>query len=68
MKQKKFLPYILLFPTVLFVTVFTVWPTFLSLYKSFFKQRLNIAKFREPTFTGLQNYTELFRIRNLSMY
>lgn len=61
MKQKKLLPYILIFPTFLFVTVFTVWPTLLSLYKSFFKQRLNIAKFREPVFFGLGNYIELFK-------
>ncbi len=61
MKQKKYLPYVLIFPTFLFVTVFTVWPTFLSLYKSFFKQRLNIARFREPVFYGIKNYTQLFQ-------
>ncbi len=60
MKNKKLLPYILLLPTLLFVTVFTVWPTVLSVYKSFFKQRLNIAKYRDPVFTGLTNYKELF--------
>ncbi len=60
MKNKKILPYILLLPTLLFVTVFTVWPTVLSVYKSFFKQRLNIAKYRDPVFTGLTNYKELF--------
>ncbi|RKX90757.1 MAG: sugar ABC transporter permease [Spirochaetes bacterium] len=60
MKQKKLLPYLLIFPTFLFVSVFTVWPTLLSLSKSFFKQRLNIAKYREPVFNGIQNYSELF--------
>ncbi len=60
MKQKKILPYLLIFPTFLFVSVFTVWPTLLSLSKSFFKQRLNIAKYREPVFNGIQNYSELF--------
>lgn len=61
MKQKKILPYILIFPTLVFVTVFTLWPTGISLFKSFFKQRLNIAKFREPVFIGLGNYKELFQ-------
>ena len=31
----------------------------LSLYQSFFRQRLNIARFREPTFVGLDNYITL---------
>ncbi len=61
MKQKKILPYILVFPTLVFVTVFTLWPTVISLYRSFFKQRLNIAKFRDPVFIGLGNYKELFQ-------
>ncbi|MCB9133940.1 MAG: sugar ABC transporter permease [Anaerolineales bacterium] len=54
------LPYGLLLPTVIFVAVFTVWPVILSVYQSFFLQRLNIARFREPTFTGLGNYIDLF--------
>jgi sn-glycerol 3-phosphate transport system permease protein len=36
------------------------WPTLLSVYQSFFRQRLNIARFREPTFHGLGNYVDLF--------
>ena len=54
------LPYILIFPTLLFVAVFTAWPTLLAIYQSFFLQRLNIARFREPTFIGLDNYRMLF--------
>ncbi len=53
------LPYVLLSPTLFFVALFTAWPTLLALYKSFYRQRLNIAKFREPTFVGLQNYAHL---------
>ncbi|MCA9934725.1 MAG: sugar ABC transporter permease [Ardenticatenaceae bacterium] len=54
------LPYLLIFPTFLFVAVFTAWPTLLAFYQSFFQQRLNIVRFREPTFIGLENYTKLF--------
>jgi len=54
------LPYLLLIPTATFVTLFTAWPTLVSLYQSLFRQRLNIARYREPTFIGLQNYVHLF--------
>jgi sn-glycerol 3-phosphate transport system permease protein len=54
------LPYLLALPTVIFVAVFTVWPVLLSIYQSFFLQRLNIARFREPTFIWLGNYSALF--------
>ncbi len=53
------LPYLLVLPTVVFVALFTAWPTVLSFYLSFFRQRLNIARFREPTFVGLENYQTL---------
>jgi sn-glycerol 3-phosphate transport system permease protein len=54
------LPYLLILPTMVFVALFTAWPTLLSIYQSFFRQRMNIAKFREPTFIGLGNYIGLF--------
>ncbi len=54
------LPYLLIFPTLIFVAVFTAWPTLRALYMSLFRQRLNIARFREPTFIGLENYIDLF--------
>ncbi len=60
-KRINLLPYILISPTLFFVTMFTVWPTLLSVYQSLFKQRLNIAKFRTPSFVGLQNYTSLLK-------
>ncbi len=55
------IPYLLLLPTFLIVSLFTVWPTIVSLVKSLYRQRLNIAKFREPTFIGLGNYIQLFK-------
>ena len=59
-RSKPSLPYLLILPTVFFVALFTAWPTMLSIYQSFFKQRLNIAKFRDPAFVGLENYVKLF--------
>ena len=50
----------MLLPTAGFVALFTAWPVLLSIYQSFFHQRMNIARFREPTFIGLGNYLELF--------
>jgi len=54
------LPYLLILPTFIFVALFTAYPVLLSFYQSFFRQRMNIARFREPTFVGIQNYTDLF--------
>ena len=59
-RKARFLPYLLLLPTLIFVAAFTAWPTILAFYQSFFRQRLNIIKFREPTFIGLENYIDLF--------
>ncbi len=53
------LPYLLVLPTAFFVALFTAWPTLLALYQSFFRQRLNIARFHQPTFVGLENYQAL---------
>ena len=54
------LPYLLILPTLVFVAMFTAWPTLQSLYLSLFRQQLNFAKFRNPVFTGLGNYASLF--------
>ncbi|MGH2513090.1 MAG: carbohydrate ABC transporter permease, partial [Candidatus Limnocylindrales bacterium] len=51
------LPYLLLAPTLLFVVVFTLWPTVRVLYDSLF---LSNAATPVPTFTGLGNYASLF--------
>jgi sn-glycerol 3-phosphate transport system permease protein len=54
------LPYLLILPTLLFVTLFTIWPTISSAVGSFYVQRLNMAKYRNPVFGGLANYQALF--------
>lgn len=59
-KGFKPLPYILILPTAAFVALFTAWPVLLSIYQSFFRQRMNIAKFREPMFIAWGNYIDLF--------
>lgn len=58
-RRSSLLPYLLVLPTMIFVALFTAWPTLLSLYQSFFRQRLNMARFRQPTFIGVENYQEL---------
>ncbi len=58
--KKTLLPYFLILPTFIFVALFTAWPTLLSFYQSFFRQRMNVVKFREPTFIGIDNYAHLF--------
>ena len=57
--RRTWLPYLLILPTGIFVTLFTIWPTINAIWSSFYRQRLNIAKFREPTYVGLQNFSEL---------
>ena len=59
-KKRSGLPYLLILPTAAFVALFTAWPVLLSFYQSFFLQRLNIARFRDPTFIGFGNYVDLF--------
>ncbi|MFW5694705.1 MAG: carbohydrate ABC transporter permease [Alkalispirochaeta sp.] len=58
-KTHHVLPYLLIFPTLVFVLVFTVYPTVASIVGSFFQHRLNIPRFREPVFYGLGNYVDL---------
>jgi sn-glycerol 3-phosphate transport system permease protein len=43
------------------VTLFTIWPTVSSFIKSFYIQRLNMAKYRDPVFGGFANYSNLFQ-------
>lgn len=59
-KRYSLAPYLLTLPTVFFVALFTAWPVLLSIYKSFFLQRMNVTRFREPTFIGIDNYINLF--------
>lgn len=51
------LPYLLLFPTLLFVTVFTLWPSLRVFYDSLF---ISNQAVKTPQFTGLGNYADLF--------
>ncbi|MFP4378542.1 MAG: carbohydrate ABC transporter permease [Spirochaetales bacterium] len=57
----RLLPYLLILPTLVFVLVFTVYPTLSSVVTSLFQYRLNIPRFREPVFYGLGNYADLLR-------
>ncbi len=50
------LPYLLLFPTLLFVTVFTLWPLVRVLYDSLFLQNQAV---QQAQFAGLGNYAAL---------
>ncbi len=59
-RSRSIVPYLLILPTFVFVAGFTIWPTLNALYASFFRQRLNVARFREPTFIGMGNYLKLF--------
>jgi len=54
------LPYLLVLPTLFFVALFTIWPTISSIVHSLYRQKLNLAKFRNPSFIGLGNYVALF--------
>jgi sn-glycerol 3-phosphate transport system permease protein len=58
-RRNPLLPYLLITPTLLFVAMFTIFPLLSSIITSFYKQRLNIPKFREPVWDGLGNYREL---------
>ncbi len=50
------LPYLLVFPTLLFVTVFTLWPSVRVLYDSLYVQNQAV---KTPRFGGLENYAAL---------
>jgi len=60
-------PYLLILPTLVFVLLFTVYPTIASLYGSLFQHRLNVPKFRTPVFYGLGNYRDLFSSADFRM-
>lgn len=51
------LPYLLLFPTIFFVTVFTLWPSLRVFYDSLFIQNQAV---KTPQFAGIENYAALF--------
>lgn len=61
------LPYMLVLPTLIFVLVFTVYPTASSVVGSLFQHRLNIPRFRDPVFYGLGNYVDLLTSEEFRM-
>jgi sn-glycerol 3-phosphate transport system permease protein len=48
-------------PTFLFVVIFTLLPLGESLAGSLFKHKLNVPKYQVPLFTGLGNFSDLFK-------
>jgi sn-glycerol 3-phosphate transport system permease protein len=50
------LPYLLILPTLIFVTVFTLWPSVRVFYDSLFVQNQAV---RVPQFAGVDNYSAL---------
>jgi sn-glycerol 3-phosphate transport system permease protein len=59
-KSHPLLPYLLILPTLVFVLIFTVYPSISSIVGSLYQHRLNIPKYRDPQFFGLGNYRDLF--------
>ena len=57
--KTRLLPYFLILPTLLFVILFTIYPTIASIFGSFFQHRLNIPRYRDPVFYGTGNFTDL---------
>ncbi|HUX38340.1 MAG TPA: sugar ABC transporter permease [Rectinemataceae bacterium] len=60
MRRNKILPYLLVAPTLLFVTAFTLLPLGEVLVGSLFKHKLNIPRFQHPVFVGGGNFVSLF--------
>ncbi len=56
--SQKWLPYVLLSPSIIVITIFFIYPSFQSLYYSFF--RINATGTRK-IFVGLLNFTRLFK-------
>lgn len=48
-------------PTLVFVLVFTVLPLAESVVGSLYKHKLNIPRYQVPMFSGLANFSDLFR-------
>lgn len=58
--RRRLFPHLLVLPTAAFVALFTALPVLRAVYQSLFVQRMNIARLREPVFTGLGNFSSLF--------
>ncbi|MBX3081071.1 MAG: sugar ABC transporter permease [Anaerolineae bacterium] len=55
---RRALPYLLVFPTFLFVVMFTLWPTVSAVINSTIKPPPTVKQ--QAKFVGLQNYIDLF--------
>jgi len=53
----RILPYLLILPTLIFVSIFTILPTIKAVYGSLFKENQAVII---PRFIGLDNYVSLF--------
>ena len=58
LKSQKWLPYVLLSPSIIIITIFFIYPSFQSLYYSFFM--VNMTGTRK-IFVGLTNFIRLFK-------
>jgi len=52
------LPYLLILPTLLFISAFTLWPAVSAVINSTIKPAPTVRQ--QPAFVGLQNYIDLF--------
>ncbi len=58
LKSQKWLPYVLLSPSIIIITIFFIYPSIQSLYYSFY--RVNMTGTRK-IFVGLTNFTRLLK-------
>ena len=56
--KKNLVGWLLVAPSLAFMTCFTVWPIFRSIYLSLTKYRMGMAK---PEWIGFENYMNLFQ-------
>ncbi|MFW6212748.1 MAG: carbohydrate ABC transporter permease [Spirochaetota bacterium] len=56
---RRLVPYVLIFPFFVFLSVFLLWPVGYSLFLSFTDWRLG---FLDRSFIGLENYVNIFRL------
>ncbi|MFN8471083.1 MAG: sugar ABC transporter permease [Anaerolineae bacterium] len=57
-RRFSWLPYLLILPTLIFVVVFTLWPSLATVYNSLFRANQAV---RVPQFIGLGNYLNLIQ-------
>jgi sn-glycerol 3-phosphate transport system permease protein len=55
-------PYFLIAPTLILVSIFTLWPTAMSVHDSLYRPPLTVRQ--SEKYVGLQNYIDLFDSKN----